>query len=87
MVKHPTIYHSGEYILMNGDMAERDNLFIEWGQYGGDTYSICICFKKTRTVFGNTKWEGMKTLQEVNQMIKFIRNNSCINTVRKWDRL
>lgn len=84
-MRHPTIYNSGEFVLLNGDMAERDNLYIEWGTYGADSYSVHICLKQTNSLFGNTTWTDLTSQEKVLEVVRHIKRHSGITTIRKFE--
>ncbi len=77
------ILMSGEFVMLNGEMADRDDLCINWVDFGDGYYDVHICYKKTNKLFGSIAWCGIPGLNKTKRRVSNIQEITGINDVRK----
>lgn len=75
---------SGEFVLLNGEMCDREHLYIEWVDYGDNMYDVHICYKNTGELFGNVAWCGIKGMPATLAKIHEIKKISGINVMQRF---
>lgn len=75
---------SGEFVLLNGEMAEKGNLYIEFVDYGDNVFDVQICKKDKNDLFGGMAWTAINGIKRTLSLIEEISKITGITDVRKF---
>jgi hypothetical protein len=73
---------NGEFITLNGHTKERDQLYIEWVDYGDNYYDIQLCDKLNGQILGGAALTALEGTLTTKRLVLMIMNKTGIYDVR-----